>query len=182
MKICFLCAAEPAAAKTRMQQHLQKLESDLAAGMNVVLKTDEQQGSFQIGRIVKGPYTTLGRKELDGEYAGAGSRLVDVEVYAEEKVLRRRGTGRVRARAMGIDYLSRKPAGSCDKLYCKCGPALGCFKQHVTTFRLKQVREPIGFRLIAPRARRVCVQSTEPLRYQLDDLTRQRIAASLDIV
>ena len=120
--------------------------------------------------------------ELDGEYAGAGSRLVDVEVYAEEKVLRRRGTGRVRARAMGIDYLSRKPAGSCDKLYCKCGPALGCFKQHVTTFRLKQVREPIGFRLIAPRARRVCVQSTEPLRYQLDDLTRQRIAASLDIV
>ena len=53
-------------------------------------------------------------------------------------------------------------------------------KQHVTAFRLKQVREPIGFRLIAPRARRV--QSTEPLRYQLDDLTRQRIAASLDAV
>ena len=91
VKICFLWAAEPAAAKTRMQQHLQKLESDLAAGMNVVLKTDEQQGSFQIGRVVKGPYTALGRKELDGEYAGAGSRLVDVEVYAEEKVLRRRG-------------------------------------------------------------------------------------------
>ena len=107
---------------------------------------------------------------------------VDVEVYAEEKVLRRRGIGRVRARAMGIDDLSREPAGSCDKLYCKCGPAVGCFKHHVTTFRLKQVREPIGFRLIAPRARRVCVQSTEPLRYQLDDLTRQRIAASLDIV
>ena len=34
----------------------------------------------------------------------------------------------------------------------------------------------------APRARRVCVQSTEPLRYQLDDLTRQRIAALLDAV
>ena len=53
-------------------------------------------------------------------------------------------------------------------------------KQHVTTFRLKQVREPIGFRLIAPRARRE--QSTAPLRYQLDDLTKQHIAASLDAV
>ena len=54
--------------------------------------------------------------------------------------------------------------------------------ENLESIRLKQVREPIGFRLIAPRARRVCVQSTEPLRYQLDDLTRQRIAASLDIV
>ena len=182
VKICFLCAAEAAAARTRMQQHLENLESNLAVGMNVVLKTDEQQGSFQLGRVVKEPYTTLVRKECDGEYAGAGSRLVDVEVYAEEKVSRRRGTGRARAtaRAVETDYLSRKPAGSCDKLYCKCGPAVGCLKQHVTTFRLKQVREPIGFRLIAPRARRV--QSAEPLRYQLDDLTRQRIAASLDAV
>ena len=52
--------------------------------------------------------------------------------------------------------------------------------ENLESIRLKQVREPIGFRLIAPRARRV--QSAEPLRYQLDDLTRQRIAASLDAV
>ena len=87
---------------------------------------------------------------------------------------------------MGIDYLSRKPAGSCDKLYCKCGPAVGCFKQHVTTFRLKQVREPIGFRLIAPRVQGECAcspQSRCATRcQQLGDLARQRIAASLDIV
>ena len=82
---------------------------------------------------------------------------------------------------MQTDYLSRKPAGSCDKLLCKCGPAVGCEKQHVTTFRLRQVREPIAFRLIAPRARRAG-QSTAPLRYKLDDLARQRIAASLDAV
>ena len=154
-KVKFLAAAEPAAARTRMQLHLAKLESDLAVGMNAVLKTDEQQGS--------------------SIWAGAGSRLV-VEVYAEDRITRRRG----RTRRVETEYLSRKPAGSCNKLYCKCGPAAGCTKQHVTTFRLKQVREPIGFRLIAPRARRG--QSVQPLRYQMDDHTRQRVAASLDVV
>jgi hypothetical protein len=76
-----------------MQVHLEQVESKLKVGMNLVIKSaGGGQGEYQIGRVVKGPYTNLnGPKKCDTFWAGNGARLVDCQIYTPKNT---RGTGR----------------------------------------------------------------------------------------
>jgi hypothetical protein len=46
-------------------------------------------------------------------------------------------------------FCLRAPSGDCEQPWCKCGVAVGCMKQHTQIYRLKQIRKPVNFKMVA---------------------------------
>lgn len=84
---------------------------------------------------------------------------------------------------------------TCDKYLCDCGtqPPKGkqkgwapCFKRHRSIYRLRDVREPVGFELDTPRKSHRSARSADEgdgrLRYRVSDLVKQQIQQNLNAV
>jgi hypothetical protein len=96
-------------------------------------------------------------------------------------------------------YCLRTNAGECGNKWCVCGVNRGeseggaCYKQHIQTYRLGWLREPVNFVLSTPRssARRTASapsggggsssssSAPRPLAYYLDDLAQQKITQGM---
>jgi hypothetical protein len=156
---------------------MELLEKKIVAGSNVLVLTDES--TWVIGRALGKP------KELQQAIRNHDNEVIP----AKQKVVQ----------ACQYDVL--KPDAANDPLpshKCICGVNRGeseggaCCKQHIQTYRLGWLQEPVNFVLSTPRisarrtARTPCSSSgggsssaPRPLAYYLDDLAQQKITQDM---
>ena len=186
--------AREAGVSTRRANHrvlMDSLEKKVVAGSNVLILTDES--TWVIGRALGKPEELLHAiTNHDNERIPAKQKVVRVYQY---DVLKADAANN----PLKHTYCLRTNTGVCSNKWCICGVNRGeseggaCYKQHIQTYRLSWLREPVNFVLSTPRssARRTArapssssgggssSSARRPLAYYLDDLAQQKITQGM---
>ena len=169
------------------------LAMQVVEGSNVLVLRED--GTWVLGRALGKVYEE-DTNTYDHDNATIPAHTKCIQVYQYEVL-------RPDADPFKATYCLRTNAGLCDEQWCSCGVDLPldeggpCYKQHTQTYRLRDLREPVNFRLSTPRAMAlrtasaVAAASTTsrsqgssstpaPLRYYIDSLTKQKVKQGLD--
>jgi hypothetical protein len=169
---------------------MELLEKKIVAGSNVLVLTDEN--TWVLGRALGKPEELQQAiRNHDNEVIPAKQKVVQVYQY---DVLKPDAAND----PLKHTYCLRTNAGVCSNKWCVCGVKRGeseggaCYKQHIQTYRLGWLREPVNFVLSTPRisarrtARAPCSsggggssRAPRPLAYYLDDLAQQKITQGM---
>jgi hypothetical protein len=181
--------AREAGVSTRRANHrvlMDSLEKKVVAGSNVLILTDES--TWVIDRALGKPEELLHAiTNHDNERIPAKQKVVRVYQY---DVLKADAANN----PLKHTYCLRTNTGVCSNKWCICGVNRGeseggaCYKQHIQTYRLSWLREPVNLVLSTPRssARRTARApssssggGSRPLAFYLDDLAQQKITQGM---
>ena len=193
-EINIMLEAPPKADPTMTAQHNQlqdALKIKIKRDNNIVVRL--QSGKFAIGKAAGKPYELKESTGKGGEWINKGTSkhpVYVVEMYQYE------ANNKGAKDPFGCTYLLGNRECETHRYLCDCGTAAAggpCYKRHLTMYRLRDVREPVGFTLQTPRQshrnnssskrqKNAAAATDDRLRYLIPAALKQKIEQNLNVV